>query len=151
MLEMRKHIRKSLAIKLCLDILFVVMLIFTLSLGFLYWQSRGIIRQEAIDEASHVLDNTALHTASSPTIHMSMAVPSPWNPTTILVRTMDSRPIPYASTTRRNHRRIQWLQCVRLTMTIITRYGTRHHAKRMPPAGWTHLMTITQVHCPVLR
>ena len=60
MLEMRKHIRKSLAIKLCLDILFVVMLIFTLSLGFLYWQSRGIIRQEAIDEASHVLDNTAL-------------------------------------------------------------------------------------------
>ena len=60
MLEMRKHIRKSLTIKLCLDILFVVMLIFTLSLGFLYWQSRGIIRQEAIDEASHVLDNTAL-------------------------------------------------------------------------------------------
>lgn len=60
MLEMRKHIRKSLSTRLCLDILLVVMLIFTLSLGFLYWQSRSIIRQEAIDEASHVLDNTAL-------------------------------------------------------------------------------------------
>ena len=60
MLEMSKHIRQSLSTKLCLDILFVVMLIFTLSLGFLYWQSRNIIRQEAVDEASHVLDNTAL-------------------------------------------------------------------------------------------
>ena len=60
MLEMRKHTRKSLSTKLCLDILLVVMLIFTLSLGFLYWQSRSIIRQEAINEASHVLDNTAL-------------------------------------------------------------------------------------------
>ena len=60
MLEMHKHIRQSLSTRLCLDILFVVMLIFTLSLGFLYWQSRNIIRQEVIDEASHVLDNTAL-------------------------------------------------------------------------------------------
>ena len=60
MLEMHKHIRQSLSTKLCLDILFVVTLIFTLSLGFLYWQSRNIIRQEAIDEATHVLDNTAL-------------------------------------------------------------------------------------------
>ena len=60
MLEMRKHIRKSLSTRLSLDILLIVMLIFTLSLGFLYWQSRNIIRQEAIDEASHVLDNTAL-------------------------------------------------------------------------------------------
>ena len=60
MIEMRKHIRQSLSTKLCLDILFVVVLIFSLSLGFLYWQSRNIIRQEAIDEASHVLDNTAL-------------------------------------------------------------------------------------------
>ena len=60
MIEMRKHIHNSLSTRLCLDILFVVMLIFILSLGFLYWQSRNIIRQEAIDEASHVLDNTAL-------------------------------------------------------------------------------------------
>ena len=60
MIEMRKHIRQSLSTKLCLDILFVVILIFSLSLGFLYWQSRNIIRNEAIDEASHVLDNTAL-------------------------------------------------------------------------------------------
>lgn len=60
MLEMRKHIRQSLSIKLTLHILFVVVLVFSLSLGFLYWQSRNIIRQEAIDEATHVLDNTAL-------------------------------------------------------------------------------------------
>ena len=60
MIEMSKHIRKSLSTRLCLDILFCVILIFTLSLGFLYWQSRHIIREEAVDEASHVLDNTAL-------------------------------------------------------------------------------------------
>ena len=60
MIEMRKHIHKSLSTRLCIDILLVVVLVFSLSLGFLYWQSRYIIREEAIDEASHVLDNTAL-------------------------------------------------------------------------------------------
>ena len=35
MLEMRKHIRKSLSTKLSLDILIIVILVFTLSLGFL--------------------------------------------------------------------------------------------------------------------
>ena len=60
MIEMRKHILKSLSVRLCINILLVVVLIFTLSLGFLFWQSRNIIRQEAIEEASHVLDNTAL-------------------------------------------------------------------------------------------
>ena len=60
MIEMRKHIHQSLSTRLCLSIMFVVVLVFSLSLGFLYWQSRNIIREEAIDEASHVLDNTAL-------------------------------------------------------------------------------------------
>ena len=60
MIEMRKNIRQSLSTMLCLNILVVVVLVFSLSLGFLYWQSRNIIREEAIDEASHVLDNTAL-------------------------------------------------------------------------------------------
>ena len=60
MIEMRRHIRQSLSTKLCLDILIIVVVIFTLSLGFLFWQSRNIIRQEAIEEATHVLDNTAL-------------------------------------------------------------------------------------------
>ena len=60
MIEMRKHTHKSLSTRLCLDILFAVVLVFSLSLGFLYWQSRNIIREEAIDEATHVLDNTAL-------------------------------------------------------------------------------------------
>ena len=60
MIEMRKHIRQSLSTRLSLHILLVVVIVFSLSLGFLYWQSRNIIREEAIDEASHVLDNTAL-------------------------------------------------------------------------------------------
>jgi Signal transduction histidine kinase len=60
MIEMRKHIRQSLSTKLSLNILVIVILVFSLALGFLYWQSRNIIRDEAIDEASHVLDNTAL-------------------------------------------------------------------------------------------
>lgn len=60
MIEMRKNIRQSLSTKLSLNILVIVILVFSLALGFLYWQSRNIIRDEAIDEASHVLDNTAL-------------------------------------------------------------------------------------------
>ena len=47
MIEMRKHIRKSLAMMLSLDILIIVVLVFTLSLGFLYWRSRHIVRQES--------------------------------------------------------------------------------------------------------
>ena len=60
MKEMNKTIHQSLSTRLSLEILFVVVLVFSLSLGFLYWQSRHIIRDEAIDEASHVLDNTSL-------------------------------------------------------------------------------------------
>ena len=60
MKEMKNNVRQSLSTKLCIDILFVVVLVFSLSLGFLYWQSRNIIREEAVDGASHVLDNTAL-------------------------------------------------------------------------------------------
>ena len=60
MIEMRKHIRKSLSTMLSVDILIVVALVFMLALGFLYYQSRNIIREESIEEASHVLDNTAL-------------------------------------------------------------------------------------------
>ena len=44
MIEMRKNIRQSLSTMLCLNILVVVVLVFSLSLGFLYWQSRNIIR-----------------------------------------------------------------------------------------------------------
>lgn len=60
MIEMRKHIRKSLSTMLSFDILVIVALVFMLALGFLFYQSRSIIRQESIEEASHVLDNTAL-------------------------------------------------------------------------------------------
>ena len=60
MKEMNKTVHQSLSTRLSLEILFVVVLVFSLSLGFLYWQSRHIIRDEAIDEASHVLDNTSL-------------------------------------------------------------------------------------------
>ncbi len=60
MIEMRKHIRKSLSTMLSVDILIVVALVFMLALGSLYYQSRNIIREESIEEASHVLDNTAL-------------------------------------------------------------------------------------------
>lgn len=60
MIEMQRHIRQSLSTKLSFDILFVVAAVFMLSLGFLYYKSLGYIREESIDEASHVLDNTAL-------------------------------------------------------------------------------------------
>ena len=60
MIEMRKHIRQSLSTKLSIAILIVVAVVFVMALGFLYYHSRNIIRHEAIDEATHVLDNTAL-------------------------------------------------------------------------------------------
>lgn len=54
------HINRSLTLKLCLGILFCVVVVFTLSLGFLYERSRQIVKQEAMAHAEHMLENIAL-------------------------------------------------------------------------------------------
>lgn len=58
------HINRSLALKLCLSILFCVVIVFTLSLGFLYLRSRQMVKQEAMLHAEHVLQNISLRVTS---------------------------------------------------------------------------------------
>ena len=58
------HINRSLALKLCLSILFCVVIVFTLSLGFLYLRSRQMVKQEAMLHAEHVLHNISLRVTS---------------------------------------------------------------------------------------
>lgn len=54
------HFRHSLAMRLCLWILFFAVLIFVVSLGFLFIRSRNYVKEDAILRATKVLDNTAL-------------------------------------------------------------------------------------------
>lgn len=54
------HISRSLALKLCLGILIVVTIVFTLSLGYLYEHSREMVKDEAMARATNMLDNTEL-------------------------------------------------------------------------------------------
>ena len=54
------HINRSLSLKLCLGILLCVVVVFTISLGFLFERSRRMVRQEAVAHAEHVLANISL-------------------------------------------------------------------------------------------
>ena len=51
------HINRSLSLKLCLGILLFVVIVFILSLGFLFERSRAMVRQEGIAHAELMLDN----------------------------------------------------------------------------------------------
>jgi len=53
------HINRSFSLKLCLGILVFVVIVFILSLGFLYERSRLMVKQEAMAHAELMLDNTA--------------------------------------------------------------------------------------------
>ncbi len=55
-----RFIRKSLAFSLSLSILMGTLLIVLITLGFLYFRSRQLVRQMAIDEVSQSLHNTTL-------------------------------------------------------------------------------------------
>lgn len=55
-----QRIRQSLTLKLTIGILAFVVALFVVSLGFLFQQSRKMLREEAMDYAERVLDNTAL-------------------------------------------------------------------------------------------
>ena len=54
------HINRSLSLKLCIGILLCVMIVFVLSLGFLFERSREMVKQEAMAHIEHVLDNITL-------------------------------------------------------------------------------------------
>lgn len=55
-----RRIRESLSLKLSAGILLFVLLMFLVSLGFLFHRSRQLIRKESIAHAERVLDNTVL-------------------------------------------------------------------------------------------
>lgn len=54
------HINRSLSLKLCFGILLCVVVVFTISLGFLFERSRRMVKQEAVAHAEHVLANISL-------------------------------------------------------------------------------------------
>lgn len=58
------HINRSLSLKLCLGILLCVVVVFTLSLGFLYERSRLMVKNEAVAHAEHLLENISLRVTS---------------------------------------------------------------------------------------
>lgn len=60
MTSLRRNIRQSLSLKLTTLILLFVAVIFICALGYLFKRSRDIVKEEVIEEATHVLDNTAL-------------------------------------------------------------------------------------------
>ena len=49
------HINRSLSLKLSLGILLFVVMVFVLSLGFLFQRSRQLVKQEAMEHATRML------------------------------------------------------------------------------------------------
>lgn len=60
MKQRKSHRKHSLSLTLSLGILGFVTAVFIVSLGFLYERSCKIVKQEAIEHATHMLENTAL-------------------------------------------------------------------------------------------
>lgn len=55
-----KYIHKQLSVKVSLWVVLFAAIIFLTALGFMFVQSREAVRQEAVNRASQILDNTAL-------------------------------------------------------------------------------------------
>ena len=55
------YIQRKLSVKLSLWVVVFAAVIFLAALGFMFMQSRKAVRQEAINRATQILDNTALH------------------------------------------------------------------------------------------
>ena len=55
------YIQRKLSVKVSLWVVIFAAVIFLAALGFLFMQSREAVRQEAINRATQILDNTALH------------------------------------------------------------------------------------------
>ena len=61
MKEIVDYIQRKLSVKVSLWVVIFAAVIFLAALGFLFMQSREAVRQEAINRATQILDNTALH------------------------------------------------------------------------------------------
>ena len=55
-----RYIRKKLSVRVSLWVVLFAALIFNAALGFLFYQSRDAVRQEAINRATQILDNTSM-------------------------------------------------------------------------------------------
>ena len=55
------YVQRKLSVKVSLWVVIFAAVIFLAALGFLFMQSREAVRQEAINRATQILDNTALH------------------------------------------------------------------------------------------
>ena len=58
------YIRRKLSVRVSLWVVMFAAAIFIAALGFLFYQSREAVRQEAISHATQILDNTALRAES---------------------------------------------------------------------------------------
>ena len=60
----KNYIRRRLSIKVSLWVVFFATIIFNVALGFLFYQAREAVRQEAISKATQILKNTSLRVDS---------------------------------------------------------------------------------------
>ena len=58
------YIRRKLSVRVSLWVVFFAAIIFNVALGFLFYQSREAVRQEAINRATQILDKTSLRVDS---------------------------------------------------------------------------------------
>ena len=58
------YIRRKLSVRVSLWVVFFAAIIFNVALGFLFYQAREAVRQEAISRATQILDKTSLHVES---------------------------------------------------------------------------------------
>ena len=58
------YIRSKLSVKVSLWVVVFAAIIFNVALGFLFYQARETVRQEAINRATKILDNTSLYVES---------------------------------------------------------------------------------------
>ena len=54
------YIRSKLSVRVSIGVVFFAAIIFTVALGFLFYESRDAVREEAVSKATRILDNTSL-------------------------------------------------------------------------------------------
>ena len=54
------YIRRKLSVRVSLWVVFFAAVVFIAALGFLFYQSRETVRQEAVNRATQILDKTSL-------------------------------------------------------------------------------------------
>ena len=64
------YIRRKLSVRVSLWVVFFAAIIFNVALGFVFYQAREAVRQEAISRAMQILDKTSLR------VEVACAAPS---------------------------------------------------------------------------